>query len=381
MKIECKICGKEFRSTNHLQSHKISTKQYYDKYILKNEADKLCPICGKEKRFKNIIEGYEYNCYNCRKKEIIFCDICKINIGKYGFFRHLKYKHNITLKQYYDKYILKNEADKLCPICGKEKSILSITKGYYHKTCDNKNCINKHRDNIMSKLDINGKSGYDKMSEKMVYTKRNTIDDNGLSIIDKAGLKFGETWNSLSNKKKDEWKENRRKGNIRSMGVDNPWKCKKITKIIQKKRMKTLMKNGTLNNYYSKISQDLFWSIYERLPKKLKKYTYFAELNNENYFYDNINNSYYFYDFVISNIKFCIEFNGDYWHANPEFYKEDDIVIKYKVDEIWNRDKVKNDFIRSKGYELVIVWENEYKNDEVKVLEKVLYSINKFNNN
>jgi len=30
----------------------------------------------------------------------------------------------------------------------------------------------------------------------------------------------------------------------------------------------------------------------------------------------------YFYDYVIPDLFFCIEFNGDYWHMNPNKYKE-----------------------------------------------------------
>lgn len=37
--------------------------------------------------------------------------------------------HNITIKQYYDKY-MRQENEGICPICGKETTFLGLTKGY-----------------------------------------------------------------------------------------------------------------------------------------------------------------------------------------------------------------------------------------------------------
>ena len=59
-----------------------------------------------------------------------------------------------------------------------------------------------------------------------------------------------------------------------------------------------------------------------------------------------------------------IEINGDYWHCNPLIYKETDIItypnnIKKCAKAIWKKDKVKQNYITNKKYELLIVWENE----------------------
>jgi endogenous inhibitor of DNA gyrase (YacG/DUF329 family) len=66
--MKCEICGKEFKNckslARHLRTHKITSKEYYDKF-LKKEDEGICPICGKETSFKNIREGY---CKFCSKK-------------------------------------------------------------------------------------------------------------------------------------------------------------------------------------------------------------------------------------------------------------------------------------------------------------------------
>ena len=65
----CKICGREFESNigfgGHIKhSHKISTKEYYDKYLSKH-SDGFCKTCGKSTKFKNVIYGYFEYCLKC----------------------------------------------------------------------------------------------------------------------------------------------------------------------------------------------------------------------------------------------------------------------------------------------------------------------------
>ena len=87
-----------------------------------------------------------------------------------------------------------------------------------------------------------------------------------------------------------------------------------------------------------------------------------------------------FFDFTIQNILLIIEFNGDYWHANPKFYKADDI-IKYpgnkliKAKEIWERDKVREQILKFNGYKLITVWEDDYRKDPDLVLNYCLEQI------
>lgn len=116
---------------------------------------------------------------------------------------------------------------------------------------------------------------------------------------------------------------------------------------------------------YSKVSQNLFWKIYNLLPNDLRKKTYFAELNREFVITSN-NESHYFYDFVISNIKFCIEFNGDRWHANPNMFESNDRPLTFidkTAREIWTRDAIKLNALRQRGFEIQIVWESDLKLD------------------
>lgn len=65
--IKCEICGIECKTfkgiARHiLKSHKIKSKDYYDKYLKQYESDGVCPECGKETKFKSISIGYREYC-------------------------------------------------------------------------------------------------------------------------------------------------------------------------------------------------------------------------------------------------------------------------------------------------------------------------------
>lgn len=74
--------------------------------------------------------------------------------------------------------------------------------------------------------------------------------------------------------------------------------------------------------------------------------------------------SYFYYDIYLVDYNLIIEINGDYWHCNPLYYKETDIVnypnnIKKCAKAIWDKDKIKQDYITSKKYDLLVIWEKE----------------------
>ena len=133
--------------------------------------------------------------------------------------------------------------------------------------------------------------------------------------------------------------------------------------------------------YHSKISQILFWGIYNCMPQILKDHCHFNDLNGEYFLVDVKNKQHYLYDFVISNIKFCIEFNGDNFHANPLIYKETDTPNPFNKDQIssqiWFNDEKKIRRLKEeRDYDTFIVWESEYRKNEKEIQDKYLKIIN-----
>lgn len=87
----------------------------------------------------------------------------------------------------------------------------------------------------------------------------------------------------------------------------------------------------------------------------------------------------YLYDFKFRNK--IIEFNGDLYHANPNKYSElDTPFIKIRgvknkhitAKEIWEYDNIKNKTLIMAGYELLVIWEYDVKNDIKNCINKCI---------
>ena len=66
-------------------------------------------------------------------------------------------------------------------------------------------------------------------------------------------------------------------------------------------------------------------------------------------------------DILLKPVKVIVEIQGDYFHASPKKYKETDYFKQFDctAGDIWKRDAKKREFLQSKGYEVVWIWETE----------------------
>ena len=67
--------------------------------------------------------------------------------------------------------------------------------------------------------------------------------------------------------------------------------------------------------------------------------------------------------FFIPSLNLIIEFNGDYWHCNPNKYDKDyyHIIKQKKSKDIWEEDQIRVDNIKKNGYNLEVIWECDLK--------------------
>ncbi len=78
----------------------------------------------------------------------------------------------------------------------------------------------------------------------------------------------------------------------------------------------------------------------------------------------------FFVDFIIPEKNVVIEFYGDYWHANPKFYKREDMIKSKKASQIWEEDKERISLIKSKlNCKVLTIWEDDFKKDKFKIIE------------
>lgn len=150
---------------------------------------------------------------------------------------------------------------------------------------------------------------------------------------------------------------------------------------IKKKIVNTLIDRYNVTNAYhlakrspfaSKVSQDVFQMIYDNLPADRKQFCQFRDLNSEYIVKPKDARKPRSFDFVMLDTKKCIEFNGDFWHMNPTQYTEDAInnVVKKTAKEIWDHDKCKLQLIESMGFEVLVIWENDWYQTPDDVLQR-----------
>lgn len=80
-------------------------------------------------------------------------------------------------------------------------------------------------------------------------------------------------------------------------------------------------------------------------------------------------NSYVIYD--IKHQDCIIEFNGDYWHANPVIYSSTDIIRGKNAYDIWSKDLAKLNLVKDLGFRVKVVWEKDYLANKCQIIEEV----------
>jgi very-short-patch-repair endonuclease len=155
----------------------------------------------------------------------------------------------------------------------------------------------------------------------------------------------------------EKWNEYRKRMNLTSLDsfIKRYGKKKGIEKF--NTYISKCFKSGS---FYSKISQELFFEIYNKLTENIKKGVRFAKLNGEEVFHVNQDDlKIIMVDFKCGNR--IIEFDGDYWHDNT----------KQKI-----IDKKRDEYLKSKGYNIMRIWESEYLKNKNKIINKCLKFIN-----
>jgi len=141
-------------------------------------------------------------------------------------------------------------------------------------------------------------------------------------------------------------------------------------------------KSGT-NISVSKVSQEFFHKLDPLLRFDCIYYSkdgYEERIDIKEIF------KYYYLDFYIPELSLNVEFNGDFYHANPKIYKDPSQKIRifkktYKVQEIWDKDQERVDNILNyKGIRTIVIWERDYYNSKgnENFIKNVLSKINEY---
>ncbi len=248
---------------------------------------------------------------------MIICKICNENIKNYAtFWRHLKI-HNLTTKDYYDKF-LKKENEGICLNCGKETKYVK-SKGYSlfcsHKCCNSYKELNNKRSETSKKVwKLKTKEEKDLIHKKglSTYCKQHNIDKiNNIMDLKEIKDKIKETC-------------------LKKYGVDNYSKT-----VNAKEHLSILQKNKSKEQ--REIETKKFFETIQKRNHGLISNKYFYDNN----YFDSSFELYYYIWLKDNNIDFEYH-NNDYF-----IYEFNNIKHRYYPDFIVNNSyvEIKNDFL------------------------------------
>jgi len=142
----------------------------------------------------------------------------------------------------------------------------------------------------------------------------------------------------------------------------------KIKYQLRMENWKESLKKTGMYSGYSQVSNALFEKLQQAFPNKK---LYYGEEEKSVRCGDKI----LWPDCLCEETKTIIEFYGDYWHCNPKKYNGVDICKFNKSknnQDIWDKDKTKYENLVKYGYNVLVIWEDEYHDNPDLVLGKCL---------
>jgi len=278
---------------------------------------------------------------------------------------HIKKVHGFINRREYD---IKYDLIKKCGKCGKEL-IKTNQSGF----------CNVHRNRTGKNNPMFGKSVYEGWVHK--YGKK-IADEKKLAALEKNKIASKKLWEddnyrnaviTNSSKPRHENFKIEQSKRIKQWYVDNP-EQRKIRSISLKKKWEDGVITG--KNTYSWNSSKGECELREMLIAE----NLWDVINTSIKYINEANDKKWLLPDIMINDKIVIEYNGDYWHANPTIYVATDILkfsnnTVYAASEIWKRDENRYNIIKSKGYVIIVVWEKDFKENKNNVLQKVKHQI------
>jgi len=302
---------------------------YYEKNkkkILKQQQDK------RNSKYEGLVEGYDYIC----------CKECGFKSSELA--THIINKHNITIDEYKIKHNVSSvKAQKsIDRVKGENNPAYQhggkyspFSEKYIHGTSNIEKTKKKAKDNKTKDKDNTQieywlkKTNNDSIEAEKLLSERQTTFS-----LEKCITKYGqEEGTEIWLNRQEKWHKSYKKSN------------------------------------FSKISQELFWSVINNI--NIITDIYFAELDEnkqkdlsgKNYEYTlRLNEKVIKPDFIDLSQNKIIEFDGTYWHE-----------VKNKTYSFGNNpDNIKDTLIENNGYIVIHINEKDYKKDKQGTIEKCL---------
>lgn len=373
----CPITNRTFNSSKGLSVYvtktlKMNHEDYYNNYI--NHRDSSCFFCGGKGKFISISKGYRNLCDDpeCVKRSFsshsiegfMYRKICSREEAEKLFIIE-------NGRQLKERIKSQNELRKNDSLWDKKRSRNCIefwlNKGFTKDESEIKvkEVMKEIHQKTSKKLKDNPEKYAYKFPTKVeYYLKKGFSEEEGIKKISEIQNRFSleKCIEKYGNEDGEKVWLNRQERWINTLNL----KTEEEKIEINKKKL--------TGAQYSPISQRLFWDIYNLVGNDKTK---FAEQKKEFYLLSD-DKKWFAYDYVDMIRKKCIEFNGDFWHCNPEVFSSDDVhrVKNKKASDIWKIDEDKINSIKNIGYDILVIWESEYRKNPEETLKKCINFLN-----
>lgn len=352
-------------------------------------------------------------------KLFIKCKICNFESNNFrGFSNHINKIHKISSKDYYDKY-LKKENEDVCLICKNKTTFLNLSHGYrtYCSTkcaMSDENTKNKIKETCLNKYGYESASQSNDVKNKMKETclklYNNTSSLQSDTVKEKRVKNYFEKHGVKSPSQSQYVKEKKKLTYLKHFGTESYSQseiCKKLRKEKTLNDLLTYIKNGKILDFtpfnvyyhcnlckndmyinYSTFSQRLrYYNVepciicnpleksYSNEEKDLLKYikTIYTDTIIEN---DRIILNGKELDIYLPKLKLAFEYDGTYWHADSRFYNENDIIKDRIAKDIWITDNNKNNLCNELNISLIRIKEYDWITNNIEEKNKIKNIIN-----
>jgi hypothetical protein len=304
----------------------------------------ICPKC--KKKLNNNGVGHIYHCDKLTNKEDVFINLIKLNFPNFidkEWIQEHYVNQNRSLNSLKNEYKIPRKClEKI--LLKQNFKLTNISEGVKRSREDSKmTCLKKYGvENPSQSLLIQekkektflknyGTTNIFKHKFFLENVKKNIIEKYGITLNELRSIRSKEVWKNKTKEERDTWIE------------------KTISNSVIKQRKGFVTSKG--EREVSKILIDLGYSVQTPFLIQYEKKRYFS------------------YDILLNDFNKIIEYNGDLIHANPIKYNEDDILtfpLVRKVKDIWIKDELKKEIALTKGYEVIVIWESDFKKNKFK---------------
>lgn len=317
-------------------------------YTDNNRGDFCNNVCEADFRNKDNVENRDY----------VTCAICSFKSPALA--GHIKRSHNITTEEYREKYkcetVSLNYKENASYLVAGSKN-----PGYQHRgklSAFSDNFIHK-KDNTKEKARAASKKTKS-LNPHNENTKMEYYTSRGMSREDaELALKERQTTFSLE---KCVTQHGEEKGTEIWLDRQEKWQ-----NTLNSKSEEEITRINRLKMSISAISK----------PEIELRNSIYNYINGLEYQFTLMNNDKRSYIYDIKHNNKIIEFNGDYWHANPNtknWKNESKLHSQRKktAKEIWEYDKNKIQVATNNGYDILVIWEADYKKDKEKAIKECI---------